>query len=129
MTVVAPLIQRRRLAVPEVQFVRQLRSAPVIVALPSPYILAWRTWTSERSGHVYATREELMQACIPILRDELRALAAIGVEHVQIDEPWLLMLVDAVERERRGITAIETEVETCLRVVNEVLEGAEGLTT
>jgi 5-methyltetrahydropteroyltriglutamate--homocysteine methyltransferase len=74
MTVVAPLAQRRPLAAGEVEFVRTLRDGPVIVALPSPYILAWRTWTAERSSQAYGTREELMEACIPILRGELGCL-------------------------------------------------------
>ena len=129
MTVVAPLEQRRPLAAGEVEFVRTLRDGPVIVALPSPYILAWRTWTEGRSSQAYATREELMEACVPILRGELELLAGLGVEHVQIDEPWLLMLVDPTEQERRGVTDLEHEIETCVRVVNQVLEGADGLTT
>jgi 5-methyltetrahydropteroyltriglutamate--homocysteine methyltransferase len=129
MVVAAPLEQRRPLAVPEVEFVRTLREGPVIVALPSPYILAWRTWSPDPSARVYPTREEFMEACVPILRAELRALAALGVEHVQIDEPWLLMLVDPAERERRGVDDVEREIEICVGVVNKVLEGAGDLTT
>src|SRR4051794_31434198 len=56
MTVVAPLEQRGPIAAGEVRFLRTLRDGPVVVALPSPYILAWRTW-SERSREAYATRE------------------------------------------------------------------------
>jgi 5-methyltetrahydropteroyltriglutamate--homocysteine methyltransferase len=129
MLAVEELVQQRPLAVPEVSFVRALRRGPIIVALPSPYLLAWRTWSPERSVAAYPTREALMEACIPILRDELRALAGLGVEHVQIDEPWLLMLVDPAERERRGVTDMEREIETCVRVVNAVLEGVEGIAT
>ena len=49
MVVVAPLVQLRPIAAREVAFLRTLRDGPVIVALPSPYILAWRTWSAERS--------------------------------------------------------------------------------
>ena len=39
------------------------------------------------------------------------------------------MLVDPTEQARRGVTDLEHEIETCVRVVNQVLEGADGLTT
>jgi 5-methyltetrahydropteroyltriglutamate--homocysteine methyltransferase len=128
MTVVAPLEPRGAIAAGEARFLRTLRDGPIVVALPSPYILAWRTW-SDASREAYASREELMEACIPILRQELRALAAAGADHVQIDEPWLLMLVDPAERERRGGVDLEREIETCVRVVNAMLEGAHGIAT
>ena len=129
MVVVAPLEPRRPIAADEVSFVRSIREGPVIVALPSPYLLAWRTWSPERSRDAYATREDFMAACIPILRDELRALAELGVEHVQIDEPWLLMLVDRAERERRGVTDVGHEIESCVNAINAMLDGVTGITT
>jgi 5-methyltetrahydropteroyltriglutamate--homocysteine methyltransferase len=129
MVVVAPLEQRRPIAANEASFVRGIREGPIVVALPSPYILAWRTWSPERSRDAYATREEFMAACIPILRNELLALAELGVEHVQIDEPWLLMLVDPAERERRGVSDVAHEIETCVNAINAMLDGVSGLTT
>jgi 5-methyltetrahydropteroyltriglutamate--homocysteine methyltransferase len=129
MEVVAPLAQREPIAAGEARFLRTLRDGAIIVALPSPYILAWRTWSPERSRSAYATREEFMDACIPILRDELRTLVDEGVEHVQIDEPWLLMLVDPVEQERRGVTNLEREIEICVNAVNAMLDGVDGVTT
>lgn len=129
MEVVAPLDAREPIALGEARSLRTLRDGPIIVALPSPYILAWRTWSPERSRAAYATREEFMHACIPILRDELRALADAGVDHVQIDEPWLLMLVDPDEQERRGVTDFEREIEICVDAVNVMLEGGADLTT
>ena len=129
MVVVAPLVQLRPIAAREVAFLRTIRDGPVVVALPSPYILAWRTWSAERSRDAYATREEFMEACIPILHAELRELAESGVDHVQIDEPWLLMLVDPAERERRGVTNIGHEIETCVNAVNAMVDGIAGVTT
>jgi 5-methyltetrahydropteroyltriglutamate--homocysteine methyltransferase len=70
-----------------------------------------------------------MDACIPILRNELRMLVDEGVDHVQIDEPWLLMLVDPVEQERRGVTNLEREIEICVNAVNAMLDGVDGFTT
>jgi 5-methyltetrahydropteroyltriglutamate--homocysteine methyltransferase len=69
-----------------------------------------------------------MEACIPILRAELRALVETGVDHVQVDEPWLLMLVDPAERERRDVTNIDHEIETCVNAVNAMVDGIAGVT-
>jgi 5-methyltetrahydropteroyltriglutamate--homocysteine methyltransferase len=85
---------------------------------------------SERSRSAYATREGVRSwTRIPILRDELRTLTDERVEHVQIDEPWLLMLVDPLEQERRGVNDLEHEIETCVNAVNAMLDGVDGVTT
>jgi 5-methyltetrahydropteroyltriglutamate--homocysteine methyltransferase len=70
-----------------------------------------------------------MQACVPILQDELRALEAAGVDHVQLDEPWLLMLCDARHRSRYGASDFAAEADRCVALVNDVLHAAPGLTT
>ena len=41
-----------------------------------------------------------MEACIPIIRDEIEALVSKGVDMIQIDEPWLEVLVDPDYRRR-----------------------------
>ena len=53
----------------------------------------------------------------------------MGVDHVQIDEPWLLMLGDPAHRERYGVDDFEREIERCVTVVNALLEGFDGLPT
>jgi 5-methyltetrahydropteroyltriglutamate--homocysteine methyltransferase len=70
-----------------------------------------------------------MQACVPILREELRRLAEAGADNVQIDEPWLLMLLDPAEREWRGVSDVDEEIELCVSVVNAVLEDAPDVQT
>jgi 5-methyltetrahydropteroyltriglutamate--homocysteine methyltransferase len=47
------------------------------------------------------------------------------VDHIQIDEPWLLMLVDPAHRKRIGVTDMEREIELCVEMVNAVA-GAAG---
>lgn len=125
--VVAPLEPRGPLAAEAARFLRTNARRKTIVALPSPYILGWRLWNPELSRDAYPTREEFMAACVPILRAELRELASAGVDHVQLDEPWLLMSVDPHHRERFGMAAVEREAETCVRFVNDVLSPDPGL--
>lgn len=127
--VVDRLVQESELTTDAARFLRAQTDRRTIVAVPSPYILGWRMWNAEHSRDAYSTREEFMEACVPILRDELSSLEETGIDHVQIDEPWLLMLVDPDHRARLGITDLDNEIELCIRMVNAVLEGAGGLRT
>jgi 5-methyltetrahydropteroyltriglutamate--homocysteine methyltransferase len=127
--VVAPMRQHSPIAADAARFLANATGRRTIVAIPSPYILGWRTWHAEFSARAYPTREEYMEACVPILRNEVRALAAAGVSHIQIDEPWLLMLVDAEHRRRIGATNLEKEIESCVRMVNAVADAADGVPT
>ncbi len=127
--VVEPLHQREPLTVEAARFLAGATSSKTIVALPSPYILGWRTWKPDMSTSAYATREEFMRACVPILQNEVRLLAEAGVDHIQIDEPWLLMLVDPEHRKSIGATDMEKEIETCVEMVNAVADAAENVPT
>lgn len=127
--VVAPLRQHSPLAADAARFLVKSTGAKTIVAVPSPYILGWRTWHAELSRSAYPTREEFMAACVPILQREMRALIEVGVDHIQIDEPWLLMLVDPEHRRRIGATDVAKEIDLCVRMVNAVAEAAGNVPT
>ena len=68
-----------------------------------------------------------MEACIPIVRDEILELERIGVDAVQLDDPWLALLVDPAYREREGVTDVDREIELCVRCVNEAVKGVENV--
>lgn len=122
--VVAPIMRREDLTTSAAKFLLAHTHRKAIVTLPSPYILGWRMWREDVSSAAYSTRKEFMLACAEILREEVESLAAAGVDHIQIDEPWLLLLVDADHRERIGVTDIEKEIETCVSMINEVVRTA-----
>jgi 5-methyltetrahydropteroyltriglutamate--homocysteine methyltransferase len=122
--VVAPIRQHGPLAADAARFLVQATSRKAIVAVPSPYILGWRTWHREFSASAYPRREDYMEACVPILRREVQALADAGADHIQIDEPWLLLLVDPEHRRRIGVTDMDREIDLCVRMVNAVVAGA-----
>ncbi len=127
--VVSPLHQKGLLAADAARFLVEATSRKTIVAIPSPYILGWRTWHSELSRSAYPTREDFMNACVPILQREVRALVEAGVDHIQIDEPWLLMLVDPEHRKRIGVNNMEKEIDLCIRMVNAVVEAVKDFPT
>ena len=118
---------RRPIAVDEAAFLRKRTRSKIIVAVPSPYTVARRMWSAEHSTTAYPTRQEFLEACIPIVNGELKALAKLGVDAIQLDDPWLALLVDADYREREGITSIDDEMAMSIRGVNGAVEGITGV--
>jgi 5-methyltetrahydropteroyltriglutamate--homocysteine methyltransferase len=118
---------RRPIATDEVKFLKQHAKAKIIVPVPSPYTVARRMWNAAHSKKAYPTREEFMEACIPIVRNELQALARLGVDAIQLDDPWLALLVDSEYRKRENITDIEHEIELSVRGVNGSVEGLKDV--
>jgi 5-methyltetrahydropteroyltriglutamate--homocysteine methyltransferase len=62
---------------------REYTLEPVKMPVPGPFTLAGRI----EGGEVYADRNAITEALIPIVNAELRALVAAGVDFVQLDEP------------------------------------------
>ena len=125
--VVSTLAPRRPIAADEATFLRRHTDSKIIAAVPSPYTIGRRMWSPEHSPSAYATREEFMDACIPILRQEIQRLAALGVDAVQLDDPWLALLVDPAYREREGIQDIDREVDLSVKCVNGATDGIEDV--
>src|SRR5207248_212084 len=76
--VVAPIVSDRPIVAEEVRFIRPLTQRRVKVTLPAPYIIGRRMWHPEHSRAAYPTREQLMLACVPILREEIERIRAAG---------------------------------------------------
>ena len=127
--VVAPIEYYRPLAVKEVRYVRERTKRRVKATLPSPYIIGRRMWNAEHSKGAYATREEFMRACVPILRQEIELLRDAGADAVQLDEPWLSVLVDPAFRDVEGVSDVHHEMDLCVDLINETLDGIEGIAT
>jgi 5-methyltetrahydropteroyltriglutamate--homocysteine methyltransferase len=125
--VVSELKPRRPITAKAAAFLKEHTGAHLNVALPSPYTIARRLWSPEHSASAYPTWEEFMEAAIPIIRAEIRELARLGVDAVQLDDPWLGLLVDASYRERAGIIDTDHEIEMAIRAVNGATEGVEGV--
>ena len=124
--VVSQLTPRRPMAVGEAKFLRDRTSAGTLVAVPSPYTVARRMWSLDHSRAAYPDRDVFMEACIPIIRAEVQALLELGVDAVQLDDPWLALLVDPAYREREGIIDIDHEIEQSIRGINGATEGIDG---
>jgi 5-methyltetrahydropteroyltriglutamate--homocysteine methyltransferase len=125
--VVSRLVPRRRMVAGEASFLRDNAGARTVVALPSPQTIARHMWSGEHSASAYRTAEALMEACIPIVREEILELARLGVDAVQLDEPSLARVADPNYRQARGITDIQRELDLYVRSVNGATEGIEGV--
>ena len=125
--VVSKLSPRRSIAADEATFLREHTDSKIIAAIPSPYTVGRRMWSPDHSKSAYATAEEFMDACIPIIRQEIQDLAKLGVDAVQLDDPWLALLVDPVYREREGIADIDREIELSVKCVNGATEGIDDV--
>jgi 5-methyltetrahydropteroyltriglutamate--homocysteine methyltransferase len=103
----APLAAPRGLGVvAEYRRLREATAAPVKMPVPGPFTLAGCI----DGGAVYDDREAVTAALIPIVNAELKALAAAGVDFIQLDEPSFAChprapgaFVDVVARTVEGV--------------------------
>lgn len=124
--VTSRMTARRQMVAAEAEFLRERTDSMTIVAAPSPYTIGRRMWSAEHSSRAYPTREEFIDDCIPIVNREVHRLAEIGVDMIQLDDPWLALLVDPAYRERAGIDDVEHEIELSVRAVNGAVDGVRG---
>jgi len=85
-SVVGKIRRTRSLTVEEYVFARAKTQKPVKVTLPSPLLLTL-AWSHKLSGGAYPDPFSLFWDAADILRQEIRDLAAVGCEYVQIDAP------------------------------------------
>lgn len=125
--VVESMIYARPIAAQGAGFLRQCTKRMTQVALPSPHMIGGRLWHPAYSGDAYPTRRDFIEAVIPILREEVAALRAAGVDVVQFDDPWLCFFVDPEHRAR--FDDPDAEIERAIDDLNRVLYGIDGIKT
>ena len=125
-TITEPMeVLRPGLAAEEARFLVESTDRMTKVCLPSPYLLGERLWEAEWSSKAYPTRDQFIDALVPILHDELLALRDTGVSVVQIDEPHLCVLVDP--EIRATFDDPQYEMDLAAAKINEVIEGVHGV--
>ena len=63
-------------------------------AIPSPFLIAIRYWHSDYSTAAYPTFDSFMDHLTEILAAEARAIAATGIDVIQLDDPALTYFCD-----------------------------------
>jgi 5-methyltetrahydropteroyltriglutamate--homocysteine methyltransferase len=122
LAVTGKLRRRRSMVGEEFTYARAKAHKPLKVTLPSPLMLLM-FWSPEESRAVYSDPFELFIDGAEVIREEIRELARLGCEYVQIDAPELAIMVDPTAQqavfEANGISA--------QRVLGEGVEILNGL--
>jgi 5-methyltetrahydropteroyltriglutamate--homocysteine methyltransferase len=99
-------------------------------------MLTRSSWFEGLSDKVYPSPEDLAEDVVEILREEIIALRDQGCDFVQLDEPILSQVVFGEESTETFMCAAlpnrrdpTDELEMAVRLMNETLEGIEGIRT
>jgi 5-methyltetrahydropteroyltriglutamate--homocysteine methyltransferase len=102
--VVGPVARRHPVFVDDAAFLRAATERRVKFTLPGPMTMVDTLY----DGH-YRSREKLAWAFAEILNEEARAIAAVGVDVIQFDEPAFNVYFDEVQD--WGVAALERAAE------------------
>lgn len=125
--------RRQSLAADDTRFLQSVTRKPVKVALPGPYILTRSMWVKEASGAAYASKEELGEDIVRVLREEITELIEMGVSFIQFDEPVLTELVFTQGQTRTFMCAAlssrkdpAAELDFAVQLLSSVVAGFTG---
>jgi len=125
---VAKLRQTRRLAKHEVDFLKKHAPGAVKMTLPTANqfpAIAYKKGISERA---YPTYSDFLWDIVPIIRDEIRALAKEGIDYIQIDAPRYSYYIDPKWRrhvqDEMGINP-EQALDEAIKADNASVEGVK----
>ena len=123
--VVGGIAGRRPIATAEAEYLKRHATVRTLVALPAPATLARHLWHPDYSTAAYPERSELAWAFVPVIREELRRLAATGIDVVQLDDPVQRFLKEASAG--LGEPHIGPEIDLSVQTINATVEGVTGL--
>ena len=134
--VVDKIGKRNGLALDELAFIKEHTDRAVMVPIPGPYMLTRSGWFEGLSDKAYPTPDDLARDVVEILREEIIALRDHGCDFVQLDEPTLSQVVFGEETTETFMCAAlpnrrdpTDELEMAVRLMNETLDGIDGIKT
>jgi 5-methyltetrahydropteroyltriglutamate--homocysteine methyltransferase len=103
-------------------------------ALPSPFLIGIRYWKAEHSAGAYPTCEHLIEHLAEVLANEAKAVAAAGIDIIQLDDPALtyfcdrhLMAGEATHDQRlRQRWDVEKQFPLAVETINRIVEGVRA---
>ena len=134
--VIDTISKRHGLALDELAYMREHTDRQIMVPIPGPYMLTRSGWFEGLSDKAYPTPDDLARDVVEILREEIVALRDHGCDFVQLDEPTLSQVVFGEETTETFMCAAlpnrrdpTDELEMAVRLMNETLEGIDGIKT
>ena len=131
---VEKISEREGLCVDEAKFLKEHTKHATKIPIPGPYLLTRSSWFEGLSDKAYPTREDLARDVVKILRREIVRLKELGIDFIQLDEPSISQVVYGDEAEQTFMCAAlgsrsdpTTELEFAVRLVNEVVDGIDGV--
>ena len=131
-TCVGKVSRARPLAADDVRYLQQHTRRPIKVPLPGPYLMTRAMFVKEATRGAYATKEDLGEDVVEVLRQEIRELIDLGVAFIQLDEPVLTELVFTQGQARTFMCAAlaskkdpAEELEFAVYLVNKLLDGID----
>jgi len=131
--VVAKLRQTKRLTKDELDFLKKNAPGDIKMTLPTANQFPAIVYKKGLSERAYPTYSEFLWDIVPIIRNEIQALAQEGVKYIQIDAPRYSYYIDPKWRrhvqDEMGVDP-EKALDEAIRVDNACLEGVkrEGVT-
>jgi 5-methyltetrahydropteroyltriglutamate--homocysteine methyltransferase len=132
-TCVGRLTRRESLAGGDLEFLRRWTDRPIKITLPGPYLLTRAMFVPELTRAAYATKEELAEDVVRLLRAEIEELVNLGADFIQLDEPVLSELVFGQGQTRTFMCAAlaahkdpRQELEFAVSLINRVVADVEG---
>ncbi len=134
--VIDTISKRHGLALDELAYMREHTDRQIMVPIPGPYMLTRSGWFEGLSDKAYPTPDDLARDVVEILREEIVALRDHGCDFVQLDEPTLSQVVFGEETTETFMCAAlpnrrdpTDELEMAVRLMNETLDGIDGIKT
>jgi len=127
--VVNKIKQIKSIALNEAKFTMRhsFGGSKLLVTLPSAYTIGRRMWDEKFSSKTYPDRAEFIEDCVPIIRKEIFDLIDAGFLNIQLDDPWLALLVDPEYRKREKISDIDKEIELSVRSTNKIIKDFDSV--
>jgi 5-methyltetrahydropteroyltriglutamate--homocysteine methyltransferase len=132
--VVEKLREKQGLSLDEMEFVKKNTKRQIKVPLPGPYMLTRSSYFEGLSDKAYPAPEDLAADVIQILRKEILALKARGVDFIQLDEPTLSQIIYGAESTETFMCAAlpnrrdpSEELALAVKWMNETVAGIDGV--
>jgi 5-methyltetrahydropteroyltriglutamate--homocysteine methyltransferase len=120
---------RRRLTAHEMEFMRRHSPGDIKMTLPSANQFPAILYKKGLTDAVYATHRDLLWDCVPIIAEEVKALASEGAKYIQIDAPRYSYYIDPKWRDyiknEMGMDP-EAALDDAIKADNAALEVLQG---